>query len=438
VGVRRLLLFLLLLLILFILFHNIILIVLILLVAIFFNKIKIFLKLYRIYGSIERESIAAASSLLAAILLIHTAPSIKAFAMLLGASSLLLAPFYPQIALALSSFGLAAELPISGLFRVLALALSAALGYLAGLKAGRSGLAKISATATSPAEAMKVLAKHRAVAKGPGSFYALSRGGAAASGDLVFFSPEGDILYRCRSPRCLPLSVKAGEEARREFEDLLAEYLYLLFPELRSMEAPLVVISEGEIAERIAGRLPRAYVLSPRGAPSIAANLFDVPVDKAARAVAAVMEIYGFSGREGLEEIYTYIKSGGAKRIDPQIPGAPILRDLVDGLSSWPSITGSVELGDDPKSVLISYLLYLKYGGFIITFSRKIFNILKELEVKNVIFITKTIDLMKDESYIIVGPFNGRFSNFLDKYIEKLDKYEYIGYVAGSPVHGYI
>ncbi|AEA13324.1 hypothetical protein TUZN_1864 [Thermoproteus uzoniensis 768-20] len=437
-GVRRLLLISLLLLILFIIFHNIFLIILILFIILFFNRIRIYIKLYRIYSGIEREAVAAALLSLIAIILIRAVSAAKVFALLLGIASVMLAPFYPQIALSLSLFGLAVELPIAGAPRLLALAAAIALGYLAGLKASRGGLVRIYTTATSPAEALKALAGHKVIVKGPDSFYALARGGAAADGELVFFSPSEALLYRCRALRCLPLSVKTGDSARREFEKLLDEYLYLLFPELGSVETPLVVVTNDEIAERIANRLGKTYILSPRGAPSTTANLFDAPADKAARAVAAVMGLYGLASREVFEEVYTYIKSGGARRIDPQIPGAPVLRDLVGGLSSWPDLRYPVVLGDDPKSVLISYLLYLKYGGFIITYSRKIFNILKELEVNNIILITKTIDIIKGESYIVVGPISGRFSNFLDKYIDKINKYEYVGYVAGSPVHGYL
>ena len=430
--VRRWLLILLFLLVLFIIFHNIFIIIFLLILILLYNKIKLYIKLYRVYGSLEREAVAISTALLAAIFLLRGAPAVKIAALALGATSMLIAPFYPSAALAMSAFGLTAEMPVSGLARAASLALAVVLGYLAGLKVSRSGLTRIYSYTLEPR--LEEL-KYDVIVKGPDAFYALSRGGEIAKGDFVFFVAHGPLLYRCRKPRCLPLSVKSGEEALKEFISLLNEYSYLLFPQIKNLENSLIIYTNKENFSMILSKLGRAYILSPRGAPSATANVRDVPTDKALKAVDLALKAAGVWSRELLQEAYLFLTRGGPA--DPQIPGVVILRDLLKGLDAWPDAVAAVELGEDPRSLLIAYLLQAKFGGYIVTFSERLFNLLREEGAANVVLITDKPTSAKAD-YIVVGPYAGSLQIPFGRYAEKLREGEYVGLVGGVPVHGFL
>ncbi|MEZ0247929.1 MAG: hypothetical protein ABWJ97_01530 [Thermoproteus sp.] len=357
---------------------------------------------------------------------------------LLSIAAVALAPFYPQAALPLVLFGLVAELPLGGAVRLGLLALSIPLGYIMGVKTSRLGLSKIVLATSDHIRAFDELNKYDIIVKGPDAFYTFSRSGERTRGDFVFYLPRQALLYRCKNLRCLPLRIERGNVAVEKFKSLLGEWLFQLFPEMEKIEMPLIIYTNQNILDRLINRLNgKIYILSNNQTSNISANIYDVPVDKAVRAVSTILKrAYGLWDPKILEEIYGAVKDKA--RIDPNTPGALIIEDILRGLDSWTQDVDIVGLGDDPKSILKAYLLYIKYGGFIIVFSYDIFNIFKELEVKNIILITKDFVSAKNVSYIIVGPISISTSTFFDKYIEKLNINEYVGYVAGVPVHGYL
>ncbi|MEM4128059.1 MAG: hypothetical protein QXP98_09820 [Thermoproteus sp.] len=357
---------------------------------------------------------------------------------LISIVAVVIAPLYPQAALPLALFSLVAELPLGGAIRLGLLVLSIPLGYTIGVKTSRLGLSKIVMTTYDHVKALDELNKYDIVIKGPDAFYTLSRNGERIKGDLIFYLPRQALLYKCKSLQCMPLRVEMGGAAVEKFKVLLGEWLFQLFPEMDRMETQLIIYTNQNILDRLVNRLNgKIYILSSGWTSDISADIYDVPVDKAVRAVSTILKrAYGLWDSKILEEVYGAIRNKAG--IDPNTPGALIIEDLLRGLDSWPQNVGVVKLGDDPKSILIAYLLYIKYGGFIIVFSYDIFNIFKELEVKNIILITKDFISAKNISYIIVGPITISTSTFLDKYIERLNANEYIGYVAGVPVHGYL
>lgn len=432
VRIKRLLLISLFILVLFILFHNVYIIFCIIFLILFYNKIKIYGKLYKIYSSIEREVVAIVVALFVAILFLKTSLAVKAVALALGIISVLIAPFYPSAALSAAALGLMAEAPLRGPARAAFLALAAASGYLAGVRLSRSGLIEIRLRELEPK--LERL-QYDVIVKGSRAFYALGRGGDFVEDDLMFFAKRESLLYKCKKPRCLPLSIKSGREASTEFISIFNEYLYLLFPPLDSIEKSIIIYTNKENFNIIINKLEKAYVLSPRGAPNATADIRDVPLDKALKAVDVALRAAGIWSRELFQEAYLLLTKGGP--VDLQVPGIAFLRDLIRGLDAWPDAVGVLELGEDPRSLLIAYLLQAKFGGYIVTFSEDLFELLRKAGATGLVLITDRPVQAKGD-YLIVGPYACRQPLPLSRYAEKLRDGEYVGLVGGVPVHGFL
>lgn len=432
-SLKRIIIIIILLLIVLLLFKNILLIILIGFIILFLNRMKKFVSIYREWARIRIEIfLISLGAFITSLLLRPNNVTARLFALFVEVVALSISPFYPSPSVALSLLGLAIETPTGGPLRVSLLIVASITGYLLGSMLDRAEITKLNIGSLDIKDIIKKINNYNIIIKDRKNFYFVSRGNGGRrdfDGPILVWLPKENLSYSCRSLNCLPTSLRLATA-----EETLGEDLYLLFPELKEIKSPLVVYAERSIGRSLLRYSSKVYVLS-NGQANITVNIFEIPLEKKIKIIIDILEyFYGIKDKEMPGLLYDFFTTGRAAFDNPNMS---IFFDLIRGLDRWSDVPEIVELGQDPRSVLAAFALYIKYGGMVVTSSGGIFELLRRNDVRVVLVTNRKYD--KASSFIVLAPvpapeLAGPFSKFVDK----LSDGEYVGIVEGVPVHGFL
>lgn len=403
------------------------------------RRIATLVEIYRVHYGVEKPLLAALASLAAAAVAIKGAPALaKAFALALAAAALAMGPWRPRVALSAAALAPVLASPLAGFPRAAALVAAAAAGALLAPRLVRGGLVKLWAKSIDPARILEELSRHKAVVVGRAGIYAYAEGGTRGRVDGGVYYPEAKAFVKCRRGPCAPLRMSLGEEAVRNAAEAAAEAVPKALPEPAELRGPLAIYArDAKLAAELLAKFGRVYVLGGGGRAD--ANPYDLPPHDVAKAAAELMAMYGVGGREAAQYLYLLLRR--KKELKPEDlaqlgdrAAAEFLAELFDGLGRWPE-DRVVELGDGPRSVFAAYLLWRKFGGYVLAPTKRLFEELRRLGVEEAALLLAEPTEPPTPSYIIVGPMEG-LKGELGKYAARLGEREYIGYTAGRYVAG--